>query len=228
MILDKHLPKYGFVLYTTMIPGGFPLKKPLDINGVKDRALVFADGKYIGTIQRDREHQPIESTAEKAVRLDILVENMGRNNTRPEFPERGKGIDGEVVWTETKSRLYHWDNRALPMDDLSGLYFEKEIKNDGPAFFKGSFQAKAGIDTCLHTKGLGRGFVVINGFCIGRFWSVGPQETLYVPGGILKDGENEIIIFELHTDMPAYQKQDITINFIKKHILAGEFRDDVL
>ena len=219
---------YGFVLYTTTIPGGFPFKEPLDINEVKDRALVFADGKHIGTIQRGREHQPMELTAENEVRLDILVENMGRNNTRPEFPERGKGIDGEVVWTETRSRLYHWENRALPMDDLSGLKFEKEIKNDGPAFFKGTFQAKAGIDTCLHTKGLGRGFVVINGFCIGRFWSVGPQETLYVPGGILKDGENEIIIFELHTDMPIYQKQDITVNFIKKHILAGEFRDDIL
>ena len=219
---------YGFVLYTATIPGGFPMKKPLDVNGVKDRAMLFADGNYLGTIQRDREHPPIELSAEKEVRLDILVENMGRNNTRPEFPERGKGIDGEVIWTETRSRLYHWENKALPMDDFSGLKFTREIKTGTPAFFKGSFQAKAGIDTCLHTKGLGRGFAVINGFNVGRFWSVGPQETLYVPGGILKDGENELIIFELHTDAAAYRNEQISVNFVKRHILAGDFKDDIL
>lgn len=217
---------YGFVLYTTMIPGGFPMKKPLDIRGVKDRALIFADGKYLGTIQRDREHPVIEFAAEKEVRLDILVENMGRNSTGAEFPEKEKGISGEVIWTG--ARLYHWKNTPLPMDDLSKLHFTNQMKTGTPAFFKGVFRAKAGVDTCLHTKGLGRGFVVINGFNIGRFCSVGPQETLYVPGGILKDGENEIIIFELHTDAPAYQKESLFVNFIEKHILAGEFRDDIL
>ena len=37
---------------------------------------------------------------------------------------------------------------------------------------------------------------MINGFNLGRFWEVGPQKTLYVPKGVLKQGENEIIIFE--------------------------------
>ena len=170
----------------------------------------------------------IENNCEYAMSLE--VQHMCKVAKGPDhgpapIPEEGKWIQAKEIKDKDAVARCKAEIKELKKERS---IIEKEIKNDGPAFFKGTFQAKAGIDTCLHTKGLGRGFVVINGFCIGRFWSVGPQETLYVPGGILKDGENEIIIFELHTDMPAYQKQDITINFIKKHILAGEFRDDVL
>ena len=37
---------------------------------------------------------------------------------------------------------------------------------------------------------------MINGFNIGRYWEVGPQKTLYVPASLLKNGENEIVVFE--------------------------------
>ena len=37
---------------------------------------------------------------------------------------------------------------------------------------------------------------MLNGFNLGRYWEIGPQKTLYVPSSILKEGENELILFE--------------------------------
>jgi len=37
------------------------------------------------------------------------------------------------------------------------------------------------------------GFAVINGFNLGRYWEVGPQRSLYIPGPVLQRGRNEAI-----------------------------------
>ena len=38
--------------------------------------------------------------------------------------------------------------------------------------------------------------MLLNGFQLGRFWEVGPQRKLYVPAPLLREGENELILFE--------------------------------
>ncbi|ELU09030.1 hypothetical protein CAPTEDRAFT_226658 [Capitella teleta] len=58
-------------------------------------------------------------------------------------------------------------------------------------------------DTFVQLKGWGKGFVIVNGFNIGRYWDLGPQETLYLPGPLLKKGNNEIFIFEYHEANPS-------------------------
>ncbi|NED90567.1 beta-galactosidase, partial [Streptomyces sp. SID11233] len=41
-------------------------------------------------------------------------------------------------------------------------------------------------------------FVWLNGTCLGRYWSAGPQSELFVPGPVLRaDGENELRVLEL-------------------------------
>ena len=39
--------------------------------------------------------------------------------------------------------------------------------------------------------------VWVNGHALGRFWRIGPQQTLYLPGCWLKEGRNEIVILDL-------------------------------
>ena len=39
--------------------------------------------------------------------------------------------------------------------------------------------------------------VWVNGYNLGRFWKIGPQQTLYMPGCWLKKGTNEIIVLDL-------------------------------
>lgn len=36
----------------------------------------------------------------------------------------------------------------------------------------------------------------INGKNLGRYWFIGPQQTLYVPGPWLHRGDNKITVFE--------------------------------
>ena len=60
-----------------------------------------------------------------------------------------------------------------------------------------------------------KGFVTINGFNLGRYWEIGPQQTLYVPASVLRDGENEIIVFESDG-----LKGEPVVEFVDKPILG--------
>ena len=65
----------------------------------------------------------------------------------------------------------------------------------GPAFYRGQFDLRDTGDTFLDTRGWGKGAVWINGHPLGRFWNLGPQQTLYVPAPWLKKGRNEVVVF---------------------------------
>lgn len=82
------------------------------------------------------------------------------------------------------------------MTDISALKFGEEVGADIPAFYRGTFSADEAYDTFLKTDNFKKGFVLLNGFNLGRYWEAGPQKTLYVPRSLIKKGENEVIIFE--------------------------------
>jgi len=68
-----------------------------------------------------------------------------------------------------------------------------------PSLYKGTFGVTGEPkDTFLHMKGWTKGVVFINGHNLGRYWEIGPQETLYLPSPWLRKGVNELLIFELH------------------------------
>jgi beta-galactosidase len=67
----------------------------------------------------------------------------------------------------------------------------------GPAFYRGTFELAETGDTFLDTRGWGKGTVWINGHHLGRFWNIGPQQTLYVRGPWLHRGANDAIVFDL-------------------------------
>jgi beta-galactosidase len=74
--------------------------------------------------------------------------------------------------------------------------FESEACS-GPCFYRGSFHVNHPADTFLDTSNLGKGQIWVNGHALGRFWKIGPQKTLYVPGPWLKPGANEVIVFDV-------------------------------
>lgn len=53
----------------------------------------------------------------------------------------------------------------------------------------------------MRLDGWSKGQVFINGFNLGRYWEQGPTKTLYLPAPLLRKGENELILFELHSVM---------------------------
>jgi len=186
----------GFILYSTRVSG--PRRdNELVLQQVRDRALVFVDGRYAGVVERwAPEADPIRfDIPAEGARLDILVENMGRVNYGPLLKDH-KGItEGVRLGNQF---LYDWEIRPLPLDDLSGLVFNGE-QGQGPAFYRGTFAVEGQpADTFVALDGWTKGVVYVNGFNLGRYWSRGPQRRLYVPGPLLREGDNEIVVFELH------------------------------
>ncbi len=213
---------YGWILYTTMLKRTDPTTTfLLYLEGLHDRADIYVDGVYKGTYYRDREYTPVEFTVtNEYARIDILVENMGRIGYGAHMVTDQKGIldfaqlgvrypNGNLM--HSKGLITNWENRTLPMRDetVAALLASKAgLEPAGghePRFFRGTFQAEAGVDTFVNFRvaGCEKGCIWINGFNIGRYWAIGPQDTLYVPGELLKDGENTVDVFELHSDGTA-------------------------
>ena len=194
---------YGFVLYETQLHPGYPGGLPLRISGLHDRALIFQDGAFKGVYQRDQEFPEITlATGDAPSLLQILVENMGRNNTNPHLRDE-KGILEEVTWGVT--RLFHWRHWPLSLEALSGLVFDR-LAAQGPGFYRACFTVENPQDAHLVMAGCEKGMVWVNGFNLGRYWEIGPQQSLYCPAGLLRPGENELIVLDL-AGGPAAEKQ---------------------
>ena len=188
---------YGYILYRTKVRA--PIADELVIGEMRSYARVFVNGKLAGTIDRRRKQDRLRIEAAADATLDLLVEGTGRVNFTTELRKERQGIGGAV--TLAGRELTGWQVFPLPMDDLSKLQFAKA--NDeaarGPAFYRGHFDLHDSGDTFLDTRGWAKGAVWINGHALGRFWNVGPQQTLYVPAPWLRKGPNEIVIFSQET-----------------------------
>ena len=64
-------------------------------------------------------------------------------------------------------------------------------------YYRGYFDLKKVGDTFLNFETWGKGQVWVNGHAMGRIWSIGPQQTLYVPGCWLRKGKNEVIVLDI-------------------------------
>ncbi|GAA4876219.1 beta-galactosidase [Paenibacillus vulneris] len=190
---------YGFIVYSTQISGP-RTGELLHLDEVHDRAQVFLDGVYQGTVERWNP-QPIELTVSKpGARLDIIVENMGRVNYGPKLKDY-KGITHGVRLNN--QFLFDWTIYPLPLESLASIPFEKTAeeaaeRKDRPVFYRGELEVEERGDTFIRMEGWTKGVVWINGFNLGRYWNQGPTRTLYVPAPLLRAGRNEIVVLELH------------------------------
>lgn len=204
---------FGFVHYRTRLDGPVP-NAALVLRQVNDRAIVFLDGQYRATIYRNdafekHELPPFDIPAD-GMTLDLLVENTGRVNYGPLLGKDPKGIVGSV--TITLQQQFDWDVWSLPLeyDQLKSLRFNDFCWNDNrlPAFHRATLEiADEPRDTFLVRPGV-KGLVWLNGHNLGRYWNVGPTRTLYVPGCWLKQGANEVVVFELERLEQPYLRFD--------------------
>lgn len=196
MSMERLGQSYGYILYSSVLHTE-RLLHSIRLYQAADRAICFADGKRILTAMDKEllERHEVEPIAATDIRLDILMENMGRVNYGPMINWQRKGIDGCVMINDRFAQ-HGWRQYCLPMDNLEKLDFTRGYEEGMPAFYRFSFYAEEIGDTFLDCSGWGKGCVFVNGFHLGRFWEAGPQKRLYLPGALLKKGENEIILFE--------------------------------
>jgi beta-galactosidase len=170
----------------------------LILPALRSYACVYLNGKLVGIADRRKKQDRVKIKANANDQLDILVEGTGRINFSMELRNERQGIDGQLLLAGKE--LKGWQIWMLPIDNLSKIDFgsiDPGKSSVGPAFYQGHFDLQSAGDTFLDTRGWGKGAVWINGHPLGRFWNVGPQQTLYVPAPYLKQGGNEVIVFTL-------------------------------
>ena len=213
---------WGSIIYRKQIPAS-KVKQKLIIKDVHDWATVFVNGKIVGKLDRRRGETTIELPVLKSkARLDILVEGMGRVNYGEAIIDR-KGITDKVILSDgkTETDLKNWTVFNLPVDYAfqTKAKFSKK-KSAGPAWYKATFNLTETGYTYLNMSSWGKGMVWVNGHNLGRFWKIGPTQTLCVPGSFLKKGENEIIVLDI--DKPT----NTTISGLNHAILDVIGKDD--
>lgn len=205
--MEKLGQAYGFILYSTIVKGP-RAEMELVLQQVSDRAIIYVDEEYQGVIERWSPSTIPLAIPEQGIRLDILVENMGRINYGP-YLRDPKGITEGV--RHGNAFLYDWTIYPLPLDSLHDLVYTQAATLSAPlhqpAFYRGIFHIQSVADTFLRVNGWVKGVVFLNGFNLGRYWERGPQQTLYIPAPLLKQGDNELILFELH----GYQQLQVQL-----------------
>ena len=184
---------YGYIDYRTTLRG--PARGTLAIHDVRDYAQIYLNGQLAGTLDRRLAQDSIAIDApDPATRLDILVENSGRVNFAKPLRTERKGITRSV--TLDGRELAGWDVFTLPMSSVPSPRFGAGAPS-GPAFYRGTFHIERPGDTFLDLRDWGKGTVWVNGHQLGRFWDIGPEQTLYLPGPWIHRGANDVVVFDL-------------------------------
>ena len=183
---------YGYILYRTAIAEA--AKGDLVLDELHDYAVIYANGKAIGTLDRRLAQNTLAVDLAAGTQLDILVENSGRINFSLQLRGERKGITKQV--TLAGKPLMHWQTFPLPMSAPEKMNYSNAACT-GACFYRGTLDVSEPGDTFLDTSAFTKGFVWVNGHALGRIWSIGPQKALYLPGPWLKKGANEVIVFDL-------------------------------
>ncbi|MBE6297415.1 MAG: beta-galactosidase [Bacteroidales bacterium] len=190
---------YGYIHYQTTIEA--PVSGKLVIEELRDYAVVVINGEVVGSLDRrfDQNSIDVNITEPNSV-LEILVENGGRVNYGKDLVNNLKGITERV--TINGEELSCWLITSLPLHraDVSEFVFPR-LRYEGnlPGFCRGTFTIDKVGDTFVDMTGWGKGAVWVNGHSLGKFWGIGPQQTMYLPAPWLKEGENEIVVFEMES-----------------------------
>ena len=218
LTFEAHNLGWGYAAYYTTLPE-LPLPSVLAAD-FHDFAQVFIDGKYIGKIDRVKNEKSLTIPPTKAgSSLVIVVEAMGRINFGRAIKDF-KGIIGNVTISSKAGKhdvtysLNNWEKYFINDEYETALLALKRasatenneyietFKDDakmmgGRGYYRGYFNLKKVGDTFLNFETWGKGQVYVNGHAMGRIWSIGPQQTLYVPGCWLKKGKNEVIVLDV-------------------------------
>jgi beta-galactosidase len=185
---------YGYVLYSKHFTQ--PINGKLEIKGLRDYALVYVNGEKVGELNRNTNTYSCDIDIPFNATLDIFVENMGRINYGAEIIYNLKGIISPVTIAGNEI-TGNWNMYQFPMDHEPNLKnYSNKYKKDQPVIYEGTFSLSKTGDTFLDMSKWGKGIVFVNGHNLGRYWNVGPQQALYLPGCWLKKGNNKVAVFE--------------------------------
>ncbi|WP_373613889.1 beta-galactosidase family protein [Mucilaginibacter sp. OAE612] len=199
---------HGYVLYSRKFTQ--PVSGTLNLEGLRDYATIYVNGGKVAELNRQSNKFSCPINIPFNARLDILVENLGRINYGGEIIHNLKGIISPVK-VDDHEITGNWQMYKLPMDKVPALGAGTTNTAGHPALYQGTFDLTKVGDTFLDMKNWGKGIVFVNGINIGRYWKIGPQQTLYLPGCWLKKGTNSIVVLDQLNDIQQTEIATVTV-----------------
>ncbi|XP_063930668.1 beta-galactosidase-1-like protein 2 [Zophobas morio] len=213
-INDDSGQSYGYIVYRE---GGLNISaySNLTITGhIRDTVMVLLNGVLISSSLSSSddfnnfgywrlENSTITLTTEDLTdaTLDIVIENFGRANFGNMYHQfKGLVEDNRVFLNDEE--LWFWVIYPLEFQSswTKNLTDWNNVSSDlpkGPGLYKATLTVDEDhTDTFIDMSEWNRGVVIVNGFVLGRYAFIGPQQTLYLPGPFLQTGDNDIVIFE--------------------------------
>ena len=205
---------WGAMFYETKLPQ-IEKSSRLSLNEAHDYAQIFINNKFIGTIDRTKNEKSIKlPPVKQGATLTILIEAMGRINFGRAVKDfkgitESVTIDTEINGHDVSYHLKNWVIVPIPdsyqnaqyafdkLDETNRCFSPINFSSPSIGYYRGYFNLKKVGDTFLNLEQWGKGQVYVNGHALGRFWRIGPQQTLYLPGCWLKKGRNEIIVMDI-------------------------------
>ncbi|MDT2573894.1 beta-galactosidase [Enterococcus raffinosus] len=186
----------GYLLYRTTIEKDAEEERLRIIDG-RDRSQLFVNQKLQATQYQTEIGDDVKvSLPQNDNQIDVLIENMGRVNYGHKLfaDTQRKGIRTGVM--ADLHFITNWQHYCLPLENCKKVDYSKEWQPNQPSFYRYEFNLSEVRDCFIDLSKFGKGIVFVNQTNIGRFWEVGPTLSLYVPGDLLNEGTNEIVIFE--------------------------------
>lgn len=220
---------YGYVLYRRHF--NQPISGVMHAPGIADFATVYVNGRKVGELNRLIDLDSIQVDIPFNSTLDILVENLGRINYGARIQDNHKGITRPVS-IDGNQLSGGWSMYRMPLANMPVVSTMSEGYQTGrPTFYHTTFTLDHVGDTFLDMSRWGKGVVFVNGHNLGRYWKLGPQQTLYLPGCWLREGENEIVVFEQLNAHRNYTMESTTSPILDKlqtEDLPTESADEII
>lgn len=189
---------YGYMLYRRHF--NQPINGMMRVPGIADFATVYVNGEKVGELNRMTGKDSMQISVPFNATLDIFVENMGRINFGTRINANRKGIIQPITINGHKI-MGDWQMYGIPMDVMPVMpKMHSPYVKGQPTLYFGTFELDNVGDTFLDMEKWGKGIVFVNGVNLGRYWKIGPQQTLYLPGCFLHKGQNTVVVFEQLND----------------------------
>lgn len=218
--MEKMGQNHGYVLYRSDIKNQYHEER-LKALETHDRCQFYVNEEHLATQYREEIGDEVLFSADtEKIKIDVLVENMGRVNYGYKLgaPSQSKGVKGGIMINHQFRK--GWRQYGLEFDEemLSKVECTQPLPNEvkAPTFYKFNVALNEISDTFIDCSKYGKGCISVNGFNLGRYWSQGPIQYLYVPSGLLKE-ENEFLVFETENikietlslvDKPVYKDEE--------------------
>lgn len=218
MYMEQLNQSYGYVLYEHTVKSA--ISGPVIAGDhPRDRMIVLVNEERRGVQDMIYNNPPaVPVSLRPGDRLQLLVENLGRIDFQQHMDDQRKGIVGNV--TINGCLLEDWSMYSLPLVSLPSWVQSPAESNlsshsvvdkrynlglqTAPTFYAGMLEVTvqgdddSARDTFLKLDGITKAVVYVNGYNLGRYWVIGPQQNLYVPGCYLnQNGSNIVVVLEL-------------------------------